>query len=381
MMTVVFICGSLEPGKDGVGDYTRRLAGELIRQGHKAKVIALNDRHIDEGFQGIQYIENTEVPIVRLPSSLPENKRHQKTSGLVKTIKPDWISLQFVPYSYHSKGLPVSLINHLDKILGEIKFHIMFHELWTGMEETSSHKQTLLGLAQKFLIRFLIKKSQPLVVNTQSSVYKTQLTAIGHKAELLPLFGNIPRNPDFIQTAKNRKGIDKITFVLFGQIRKNAPVAQFAKEVALLTKQGYQFNLILIGKNGDEQNHWVSTWTEAGLEVNVLGEISSHRISSVFESATMGLSTTPVPLIEKSGAVAAMREHSLPVLCVAKPWRLRNQSEFEIPAGIREYQKGNLEKILATNSRPTSNGADVTHVSQQFLRSLEGFSLETIKTN
>lgn len=27
-MTILFLCGSLEPGRDGVGDYTRRLAGD-----------------------------------------------------------------------------------------------------------------------------------------------------------------------------------------------------------------------------------------------------------------------------------------------------------------------------------------------------------------
>ena len=41
-MKLIFICGSLEPGRDGVGDYTRRLAGELIRQGHQIAIIALN---------------------------------------------------------------------------------------------------------------------------------------------------------------------------------------------------------------------------------------------------------------------------------------------------------------------------------------------------
>jgi hypothetical protein len=33
MIKILFICGSLEPGKDGVGDYTRRLwrtRGEIV---------------------------------------------------------------------------------------------------------------------------------------------------------------------------------------------------------------------------------------------------------------------------------------------------------------------------------------------------------------
>ena len=30
-MNLLFICGSLEPGKDGVGDYIRRLSSELLQ--------------------------------------------------------------------------------------------------------------------------------------------------------------------------------------------------------------------------------------------------------------------------------------------------------------------------------------------------------------
>lgn len=43
-MKFLFICGSLEPGKNGVGDYTRRLAGECIRMGHDAMILALDER-------------------------------------------------------------------------------------------------------------------------------------------------------------------------------------------------------------------------------------------------------------------------------------------------------------------------------------------------
>jgi hypothetical protein len=40
-MRIVFLCFSLEPGRDGVGDYTRALAGELIRPGHEVCAVAM----------------------------------------------------------------------------------------------------------------------------------------------------------------------------------------------------------------------------------------------------------------------------------------------------------------------------------------------------
>ena len=54
-MKIVFLCGSLEPGRDGVGDYTRMLAAEIIRKGHNAAIVALADKYSLEPFIGTQY--------------------------------------------------------------------------------------------------------------------------------------------------------------------------------------------------------------------------------------------------------------------------------------------------------------------------------------
>ncbi|MBC8041217.1 MAG: hypothetical protein H7Y06_11790, partial [Opitutaceae bacterium] len=45
-MKILFFCTSLELGCDGVGDYTRRLAGECAARGHDCTLIALNDTYV-----------------------------------------------------------------------------------------------------------------------------------------------------------------------------------------------------------------------------------------------------------------------------------------------------------------------------------------------
>lgn len=74
-MKIQFLCGSLEPGRDGVGDYTRRLAGELIRQGNDVSIIALNDRFVKEITDLEQGFEGENIPVLRLPSILKSNIR------------------------------------------------------------------------------------------------------------------------------------------------------------------------------------------------------------------------------------------------------------------------------------------------------------------
>src|SRR5690606_39818307 len=80
-MNIAFICGSLEPGKDGVGDYTRRLAGELLRNGHNATIIAINDRYITQCWNGEQKDVEVNVRVLRLPS------QHNWSSRLNKIEK------------------------------------------------------------------------------------------------------------------------------------------------------------------------------------------------------------------------------------------------------------------------------------------------------
>ena len=49
-MKIAFLCGSLEPGFDGVGDYVRMLASEVIVQGHQAVIVAINDTHLKKEY-------------------------------------------------------------------------------------------------------------------------------------------------------------------------------------------------------------------------------------------------------------------------------------------------------------------------------------------
>jgi hypothetical protein len=62
---IVFLCASLEPGRDGVGDYTRHLASECVRRGHECTAIALHDPHVNNEFETVE----DGVTVVRFPAT------------------------------------------------------------------------------------------------------------------------------------------------------------------------------------------------------------------------------------------------------------------------------------------------------------------------
>jgi hypothetical protein len=350
-MKILFICGSLEPGRDGVGDYTRRLGGELIKQGHEVKAIALNDQHICEIVENSEEYKNIQFCIFRIPSILTAGTRFELAKVWIDQFNPHWISLQFVPFSFHRKGLSLNLGWKLAGLGNNLNWHVMLHELWVGMEKEASLKVVSWGILQKTLIQLLLKKLEPQLIHTQTELYQNQLNRIGFQAQLVPLFSNIPvpiHSTFFKETSDlPLKTNSKIIFTVFGAIQKGAPIMDFASELAEYSRvEGISVSVRFIGRSGSELNQWIIALSNEKIEVEVIGEISSKEISANLSSSSLGVSTTPLAQIEKSGTVAAMREHGLNVLVVARPWNPRGIDHIKIPMGITKYKKGNLGASL-----------------------------------
>jgi hypothetical protein len=375
-ITIIFICGSIEPGRDGVGDYSRRLASELIFKGHRAAIIALNDHYVSAITQGTQYSDGIEIPVSRLPSAYSAQKRFQQAQIWINEFAPQWLSLQFVPFAFHSKGLPFGVAKLLDSVGKGKKWHIMVHELWVGMDREASMKFVYWGWLQRQLIKSLFATLKPLVTHTQSNLYRCMLEKIGLKSNYLPLFGNIPvasGKTTFNDLAKNGDNRGRlISFVIFGGIHPGAPIIQFAEELKIYSKAtGTKVVLKMLGRCGEEQLYWERAWQDAGLTVEILGEQSPETISAVLSSADFGLSTTPDLLIEKSGSVAAMREHGLPILSISRSWipRGRGIREMELPSGITKYKQGEVEQFISGNQHLNFTNT-ISKIADQFIQNL-----------
>ena len=146
IMKILFVCGCMEPGKDGVGDYTRLLSAQLIRKNHEVAVIALKDYFTNSSEESEQVVEGEKVSVLRI------EKSHFQLSAIaqeyIQRFDPEWISLQYVPYSFHKKGLPLQLPGLIRKLLDGRKCHLMLHELWLGISEKSPLRQKAIGYIQ-----------------------------------------------------------------------------------------------------------------------------------------------------------------------------------------------------------------------------------------
>jgi hypothetical protein len=326
-LKIVFITSSLEPGRDGVGDYSRRLAGEIIRQGNPCNVLSLNDAYVSEHSFDYQEMEGASIPVLRLPRLMPLRERMTVARQFVSDFKPDWVSLQYVCYGYHPKGLAWMWNGALSELGGVGRHrHLMLHELWIGPPPL---KRWLIGSVQRWGIRDLYLRFMPDLVTTSNSLYQKRLLRQKIVSKVIPLFGNIPiepRNDQRILSLLDKAGCrmvrrprgSYVIGVIFGTIHPDfdsIPLINWLLELGSVVSKPVL--LSLIGRNGPVAEDFCRHLTNSlpdGLEVVMLGEHASEIISQTLSFADFGINTGSVKHLGKSGTFAAMRDHGLPVV-------------------------------------------------------------------
>lgn len=361
-MKIILVCSSLEPDRDGVGDYSRLLAGALITQGHECTLLALNDKFVRDVQHDVQLANNLKVYVLRIPHGKLKD-RISEIQSWIKDFDPDLLSLQYVIFGYHNKGLPFFLSKKLLSISSGRSWHIMFHELWLGMAVQESTKLKLWGRIQRQLIKRLIGRLKPKVINTQTQLYTIQLEKMGYKASCLPLFSNIPK----IREERKHNTGNVVKLVVFGTIHTGALIEELALDAAEYSlKHSVPVLLTFIGECGHEQDNWTKVWKSAKLAVEIMGKQPADIVSSVLQNSTIGILSTAVAVVEKSGAFAAMRAHELPVLNISKPWQPTRIS-IDVPLGVTIYEPGTFEKYVTSCPIMISNNNDPMAVAKKML--------------
>lgn len=333
-MKILLVCGSLEHGRNGVGDYTRRLAIELKRLGQQVRILALADvspesRTLKQMIE-FQSADGDSIECLRLSANLPWRRRAALAKEWLTNFPADWVSLQFVPFAYHPKGICLGLGRHFRHAVGRANVHIMFHELWLGLEEKPTAKHRVWGYIQKHAIRRLNRVLQPSFVTTHADPYQQALQRESIDASILPLFGNIsPEKGNawqdifapMVSTLATEDAERKRFYLagVFGAVYPGWHLDRVVRVVApLAEKTNTRLVIVFFGKSNLGEHAIEVMQKKAGAEALLLslGERSETDVSRILNTLDLGLSTSPLYLIQKSGAYVAMREHGLPVLAV-----------------------------------------------------------------
>lgn len=341
-MRIVILCGSLEAGCDGVGDYTRALERQLAAMGHNVTCIALNDSFVDSS----NCASSTFIDIGRGPSQF--FRLSQFSSWLQKlncvhryleSYQPEWVSLQYVPYSFSQSGIPLLFTFFAYRLCGRWRTHIMFHELW--IDGQTSVTAFIMRCFQDLLIRAIAFVLDPTVIHTSIPHYVKLLAGIGIGSSILPLHGNIPVQRNIVAESI-RSRVWK--FVFFGSLdcKWSFEPLYHLIEQARIEGNIQECIFLRIGKFKRDQ---IALWshisnpgicsTYSCFSFVDLGMLGEEAVSACLLQSSFGISMAPFQWIGKSGSVAAMLDHGLPVVVPSYPTTIPMPLSHELPFSDR----------------------------------------------
>ncbi len=310
--TIVFICGCLEPGKDGVGDYTRVLATELQQRGANCRMFALFDQHVGD----IQDELQSGIQTLRLCATMPTKDKAVFLQRTLQGLGSYQVVLQYVPFAYHHKGLPFDLLRHLESTFNRQKIHWMCHEIWCGLSIESKFKERVLGWLQMRLLAKHLRRAAS--VATSNPDYQERLHRLtGKTIEPLPLFGNIPFNRSERQMPSRGAQDRPINIVLFGRIATDFPAERALRAInGALCNAKRSCVITSIGRIDRGESAWKNFTRHEFpcISFSRRGELPPEEIDRAIQLADFGLSTTPLEGIGKSGTSIAILERGVPII-------------------------------------------------------------------
>ena len=312
-MRILFLCGSVEPGRDGVGDYTLKLARGLATEGYNVRILAINEKNsINDGRTG-----SSKINTYRLSNNSSWQKRQKSIIKIIRAFTPEIVSLQFVPNSFNKKGLPYFLPGMVQKLQqNNFQWHIMFHELWIANHRANSIKEFLIREAQKIIIKKLIKRTGKAFIDTSNAYYKKMLKSLDVESGISPVFSNIPRaeKQNIDMPVKNRG--NKIVCILFGNIQYSNSLStrllEFSNEIYRQLRK--KVCILQLGINRDQRSAQVLLELSQILQIKFLGFRDDLEVAKMMVSSDVGLSNHLPQFINKSGSISSMLYNDLPVI-------------------------------------------------------------------
>ncbi len=340
---IAIICSRAEAGRDGVGDYSVRLAAGFEACGHNTLVLAERDMMLAASTPTIETRDN--IRVVRLPASAADSQRGEWLAAQLDAFAPDWVILQFVCWGLADRGILAPPPTSLLAALSRWRVAIYCHELWLGLDRGATMRHRLWGWRQRRSILRFLALARPALVLTSNPAYCAILERFGWRARILPLHGNIPVSDGAADEARQlirqrlgripwRERREVLLLAVFGSVLpawNPRPALSWLRTEA--ERRGQRVLLASIGRPSQ-----VGEALLAGLAIDAgpslacvaLGEAAPRMVSGLLQEADIGLPSTDWLLLGKSGGAAAMQEHGLPILVVRNEQSFRDLPGFSV---------------------------------------------------
>jgi glycosyltransferase involved in cell wall biosynthesis len=332
-MNIVFLCGCLEKGMDGIGDYVHSLAVESVSLGSHVLLISWNDSFVDSPSVSTVLScprSSSLMTIMRIPSRLSTWQKSNFALPVIQDFYPDLLSIQYNPYSYHRKGLPFGLAKSIKALFNGIPIHVMFHELWCDYRLPVSRISMIYGIVQRYILSKFIHRLQPVFFHTTTEFYREMLHPFGINVSVVPVSTNFEKD-SYVSHDRNWL-ISKLGFCssrnlcilgVFGE-QQTPPCPISVKQLIDFIdcwKPGCKILLVSAGRHSQRSKknlEHLAKLLQLDSSIIELGFLPSTSVLSFLSSVDFGISTYPVELLGKSGSLASFHFVKKDVVLVGK---------------------------------------------------------------
>lgn len=268
-MKIHIIAAALPPQLDGIGDYTANLAVELART---AAVTVLTGAPAPNPIPGIR---------VETAFSADDPRSVWNLVGRIAEDKPDWVLLQYNPFSYGRWGLNLYLPHVMHQIgrHDNVRVAIMAHETYVPAVNWQS---AIMTVWQRWQFWRLGQCADVLFFSMEGSVHKFRKQFRRTPLVHLPVGSNIPYLP--VSRGEVRAGLkieeDTLVLGLFGTMHVSRTL-QRVRDAALTAQQTAGKVLVLyVGPHGPAVQSALGD-VPLLIEGPLTGEEVSHRFAAM----------------------------------------------------------------------------------------------------
>lgn len=295
-MKLHIVAAALPPQIDGIGDYTACLAAELAKT---AAVTVLTGAP-----------SPAPIPGVRLETafSADDPASVKQVAGFVEEGKPDWVLLQYNPFSYGRWGLNLYLpevMRRLRVVSPGTRLAVMVHEPFVPI---ITPQFAVMAIWQRWQLWRLGQGADIVFFSIDPWVQRFAKWFPGKPVVHLPVGSNIPCVPISRQKARARLGIDDAALVLglFGTASSGRMLNHAKNALMTLRAAGIPVQLLYVGP------HKEAIYASLGTaDVIADGPFPSEEVSRRLAAMDIYLAAYVDGVSTRRGALIAALQHGI----------------------------------------------------------------------
>lgn len=217
---------------------------------------------------------------------------------------PDWVLLQYNPFSYARWGFAPHLVRDAIVLRRRgVAFGLMVHEAWVEMADWRSG---LMGLWQRLQLRALVHLADRVLTSTDALARE-----IGHGAVTVPVPSNIPAGAVSREAARAALGLDgQLVVALFGRAHPSRALDHAEAAIAALAGE-YGARRLMVLNLGDGAP---AIRVPGGVEMRSPGFQEAQRLSLCLTASDLVLLPFTDGVSTRRTTLAAALAHGRPIV-------------------------------------------------------------------